>query len=257
MISGSLYRRAGLGATVAIALLFGGPGPTIAATSSPNSMTNTEASTGVWCGEPTDSLRSPWNCFLNESNSGGHLIINSGDDATVTLQSPNPATTSSTSDSAVLKFMGSSVGGAYFGDYSAVGAGTATIMAKQTAYPGPGPCPVLTYSWSVEVRTVTPGAPSAPPSIQASLGHTLESPEIAKLTWTFPPGDGHPHPVSWAVYAFSYTGAPAIQSYTSNLNQYDFATLTGGSYYIFTVVGWNGQWGAWSPWSNWLWIPPY
>lgn len=91
----------------------------------------------------------------------------------------------------------------------------------------------------------TPGPPGAPTNVQATGGNAQ-----ANVTWTGPTSTGGSPIRDYAVYGYSPTGT-AQMSVSANPGSFTATGLTNESYYTFTVIAYNGQWGSWSGWSPW------
>lgn len=98
----------------------------------------------------------------------------------------------------------------------------------------------------MELSGSASGPPAAATNVMAVAGTGQ-----ATITWT--PPSANP-PVAWyAVYAYSPTGTSHI-FVTAAGTSFVATGLTSGSYYVFTVTAYNGQWGPWSDWSPWAFV---
>jgi chitinase len=114
--------------------------------------------------------------------------------------------------------------------------------------PSPTPTPTPTPKPS---PTPTPTPIVGPPGQPTNVSSQSAGSGQADVSWTPPSADGGSPVTYYAVYGFSYSGKPIEWGTASN--PFLAQGLTGGQYYTFTVIAWNGtSWGSWSGWSGWV-----
>jgi len=101
--------------------------------------------------------------------------------------------------------------------------------------------------------SVSSGPASAPTGIQAASSIFIGG--SAVVDWTAPTDDGGSPVVYYAVYGFSYNGAPSM-TVTGSGTQLVVYHLTSSDSYAFTVTAWNQiGWSQWGGWSGWIQAP--